>query len=104
MASCGNGLLSPICNVLNVNSSLITIVSTLFTTLAGVWPEDYGNIALQRGFDEYDFIVVGAGTSGSIVASRLSELKEWKVLLIEAGGDPPMQSNVIFFFFQKTIL
>ncbi|XP_015112869.1 glucose dehydrogenase [FAD, quinone] [Diachasma alloeum] len=45
-------------------------------------------------FSDYDFIVVGAGPGGSPVTNRLSENKNWRILLLEAG-QPERISNQI---------
>lgn len=70
-----------------------TLLAAQCNLASDIYPPDRSEEIAASNI-EFDFVIVGGGSAGCVVANRLTEVEDWKVLLIEAGENPSILSEI----------
>lgn len=74
-----------------VSSQLNSVLNNLRRTFS---LSELSRAARTNLQESYDFVIIGAGSGGSVVANRLTENPKWSVLLVEAGDEEDFITDV----------
>ena len=69
----------------------IQVCALVSLSFSGLALGDYGfqtRSASSPVQDSYDFVIIGGGTAGMVLANRLTESSNVTVLVVEAGSSP----------------
>ncbi|KAL7036935.1 hypothetical protein ACKWTF_009005 [Chironomus riparius] len=81
-------------NLINRLAKHMNIVSDVVSFKLRLFQE---NVEPSRYLSQYDFIIVGSGPGGCALANRLTQNKNWNVLMIEAGQVETLMQDLPLF-------